>query len=145
MAGASDSRAAVPGDGGSFAQALDVIGNRSALLILREALCGATRFGEFAQRAGISEQVTAARLREFVIHGLLEREDYRRPGQRTRQRYRLTTKGTELSPALVALMQWSDRWFDEPGGGLSSTEARSRGVPDWSSGQPRRMPASWLP
>jgi DNA-binding HxlR family transcriptional regulator len=106
----------MPGDGASLAQALDVIGNRSALLILREALCGATRFGEFAQRAGMSEPVTAARLRELVSHGLLEREDYRRPGHRTRQRYRLTTKGTELLPTIVALTQWSDRWFDEPGG-----------------------------
>lgn len=75
MAGASNRRAALPGDGGSLAKALDVIGNRSALLILREALCGTTRFGEFAQRAGISEPVTAARLRELVGHGLLERED----------------------------------------------------------------------
>ena len=118
MAGTSNRRAALPGDGGSLAKALDVIGNRSALLILREALCGTTRFGEFARRAGISEPVTAARLRELVSHGLLEREDYRRPGQRTRQRYRLTAKGTELLPAIVALTQWSDRWFDEPGGGL---------------------------
>jgi DNA-binding HxlR family transcriptional regulator len=56
-----------------------VIGNRSALLSLREALCDATRFGEFARRAGISEPVAAAWLRELVSHGLLEREDYRRP------------------------------------------------------------------
>ena len=118
MAGASNRRAAQPGGGDSLAQALDAIGNRSALLILRAALCGTTRFGEFAQRAGISEPVAAARLRELVSHGLLEREDYRRPGQRTRQHYRLTTKGTELLPTLVALIQWSDRWFDEPCGGL---------------------------
>jgi DNA-binding HxlR family transcriptional regulator len=117
MAGASNRRAALPG-GGSLPKALDVIGNRSALLILREAHCGTTRFGEFAKRTGISEPVTAVRLRELVSHGLLEREDYRHPGQRTRQRYRLTTKGAELSPAIVTLMQWSDRWFDEPRGGL---------------------------
>jgi DNA-binding HxlR family transcriptional regulator len=80
--------------------------------------CGTKGSGEFAQRAEISEPVTAVRLRELVSHGLLEREDYRRPGQRTRQRYWLTTKGAELLPALVALMQWGDRWFDEPGGGL---------------------------
>jgi DNA-binding PadR family transcriptional regulator len=64
---------------------------------------------------GISEPVTAARLRELVEHGLLERADYREPGQRTRQRYRLTTKGAELLPALVALMQWGGRWLDERG------------------------------
>jgi DNA-binding HxlR family transcriptional regulator len=58
------------GDGGGLAKALDVIGTRSALLILREALCGVTRFAEFAQNAGLSEPVTAARLRELVSHGL---------------------------------------------------------------------------
>jgi DNA-binding HxlR family transcriptional regulator len=88
-----------------------VIGSRSALLILHEALCGTTRFGEFAQRAGISEPVTAVRLRELVSTAC-----YRRPRQRARQRYRLTTKGAELLPALVALMQWNDRCFDEPDG-----------------------------
>jgi DNA-binding HxlR family transcriptional regulator len=65
-----------------------------------------------------SQQASCDCLRELVRHGLLEREDHRRPGQRTRQRYRLTAKGAELFPAPVALLQWSDRWFDEPGGGL---------------------------
>ena len=89
----------------TIAKTLDVISTRSAFLILREAFYGTTRFDEFAQRVGISEPVTAARLRELVDEGLLEREDYREPGQRTRQRYRLTPKGTELFPALAALMQ----------------------------------------
>ena len=60
--------------------------------------------------------MAAARLRELVDDGLLEREDYREPGQRTRQRYRLTEKGEDLLPVLVALMQWGDRWLDERGG-----------------------------
>jgi DNA-binding HxlR family transcriptional regulator len=100
----------------SIARALSVVGARSAFLILREAFYGTTRFDDFAQRAGISEPVAAARLRELVDEGLLEREDYREPGQRTRQRYRLTHKGAELLPALVALMQWGDRWLDDGGG-----------------------------
>ena len=95
-----------------IAGALDVVGTRSAFLILREALYGATRFDEFAQRVGISEPVAAARLRELVRDGLLEHEPYREPGQRTRQGYRLTPKGAELLPALVALMQWGDRWLE---------------------------------
>jgi DNA-binding HxlR family transcriptional regulator len=93
-----------------------VISTRSAFLILREAFYGTTRFDDFAERAGISEPVCAARLRELVDEGLLEREDYREPGQRTRQRYRLTPKGADLFPALAALMQWGDRWLDERGG-----------------------------
>jgi DNA-binding HxlR family transcriptional regulator len=99
-----------------IARALDVIPTRSAFLILREAFYGTTRFDDFAARVGISEPVTAARLRELVEKGLLEREDYREPGQRTRQRYRLTEKGADLFPVLVALMQWGDRWLDEDGG-----------------------------
>src|SRR4030088_3670286 len=84
----------------SIARAMDVVGTRSAFLLLREAFYGTTRFDDFAERVGISEPVTAARLRELVEHGLLEREDYREPGQRTRQRYRLTSKGADLFPAL---------------------------------------------
>ena len=93
-----------------------MVTTRSAFLILREAFYGTDRFDDFAARAGVSEPVAAARLRELVEDGLLEREDYREPGQRTRQRYRLTDKGADLLPVLVALMQWGDRWLDERGG-----------------------------
>jgi DNA-binding HxlR family transcriptional regulator len=103
-------------DGCMIAKALEVIPTRSAFLILREAFYGTTRFDDFAQRVGISEPVTATRLRELVDEGLLEREDYREPGQRTRQRYRLTDKGADLFPALVALMEWGGRWLDDRGG-----------------------------
>ena len=106
-----------------IAKALDVIPTRSAFLILREAFYGTTRFDDFAERVGISEPVTAARLRELVDSGLLEREDYREPGQRTRRRYRLTDKGAALFPVLVALMQWGDRWLDE---GPGRVELRHR-------------------
>ena len=100
----------------TIAKALEVVSTRSALLILREAFYGTTRFDDFAERVGISEPVTAARLRELVDQGLLEREDYREPGQRTRRQYRLTEKGAELFPVLVALMQWGDHWLDDRGG-----------------------------
>jgi DNA-binding HxlR family transcriptional regulator len=104
------------GDRCSIARALGVVSTRSAFLILREAFYGTQRFDDFAERAGISEPVAAARLQELVDEGLLEREDYREPGQRTRRRYRLTEKGAELLPALVALMQWGDRWLQDRGG-----------------------------
>jgi DNA-binding MarR family transcriptional regulator len=70
---------------------------------------------------GISQPVAAARLRELVGDGLLEREPYQEPGRRTRMQYRLTEKGAELFPALVALMQWGDRWL-----GPSGVELRHR-------------------
>jgi DNA-binding HxlR family transcriptional regulator len=108
----------------SLARALDVVSARSAFLILREAFYGTTRFDDFVQRARISEPVAAARLRELVAEGLLEREAYQEPGQRTRHRYRLTDKGEDLLPALVALMQWGDHWLDDRGGPV---ELRHRG------------------
>ncbi len=100
----------------TIAKALDVVSTRSAFLILREAFYGTTRFDDFAERVGISEPVAAARLGELVEQGLLVREAYREPGQRTRQRYVLTEKGADLFPALAALMQWGDRWLDDAGG-----------------------------
>jgi DNA-binding HxlR family transcriptional regulator len=100
----------------SIGKALDVLRNRSTFLLMREAFYGTTRFEDFAERVGLSDPVTAARLRELVDEGLLEREDYREPGKRTRQRYRLTEKGSDLLPTLVALMQWGDRWLDDDGG-----------------------------
>ena len=99
----------------SMASALEVISSRSAILILREAFYGTTRFDDFAERVGISEPVAAARLRELVDDGLLVREPYREPGQRTRMEYRLTDKGAELLPVLVALMRWGDRWLAPAG------------------------------
>jgi DNA-binding HxlR family transcriptional regulator len=116
MIGSLEPRAGWTADRCTIAGTLAVIPTRSTFLILREAFYGTSRFDDFAERAGISEPVTAARLRDLVADGLLEREDYREPGQRTRQRYRLTDKGADLFPALAALMQWGDRWLDRHGG-----------------------------
>src|ERR1700722_12395412 len=76
-----------------IARTLDLVGTRSALLLLREAFYGTTRFADFAERVGISEPVAAARLHELADHGLVERVPYQEPGQRTRMEYRLTGKG----------------------------------------------------
>jgi DNA-binding HxlR family transcriptional regulator len=118
LTGALDPREAWTADRCTIAKALEVLNTRSAVLIMREAFYGTTRFDDFAERVGLSEAATAARLRELVEEGLLEREDYQEPGQRTRQQYRLTAKGGELLPVLLALMQWGDRWLDERGGPL---------------------------
>jgi DNA-binding HxlR family transcriptional regulator len=90
--------------------ALQVVHTRSAFLVLREAFYGAARFEQFTERTGLSEPVTSARLRELVAAEILEREPYRDPGQRTRDAYRLTEKGADLLPVLVALMDWGHRW-----------------------------------
>ena len=99
----------------SMAKALEVVSARSAFLIMREAFYGTTRFDDFAERVGITDAVAAARLRELVAEGLLVREPYREPGQRTRHEYRLTDKGADLFPVLVGLMQWGDRWLNDGG------------------------------
>jgi DNA-binding HxlR family transcriptional regulator len=116
MTGRLDPRSGWTADQCTIAKALEVIPTRSAFLILREAFYGTTRFDDFAQRVELSEPATAARLRELVDQGLLEREDYQEPGQRTRRRYQLTEKGADLFPVLVALMQWGNHWLDGSGG-----------------------------
>jgi DNA-binding HxlR family transcriptional regulator len=99
----------------SVAAALGVVHNASAFLVLRELFYGAERFDEVARRAGLSEPTVAARLRELTADGLLVREDYREPGQRTRQKYRLTDKGADFFPILATLMAWGDRWVNDGG------------------------------
>jgi DNA-binding HxlR family transcriptional regulator len=116
MTGELDPRSGWSATRCTVARSLDVISTRSAFLILREAFYGTTRFDDFALRARVSEPVAAARLRELVAEGLLRQEAYQEPGQRTRQEYRLTEKGADLLPAIVALKQWGDRWLDEDGG-----------------------------
>ena len=96
--------------------ALSVVSTRSAMLIVREAYYGARRFEDFVARVGITEAVAAARLRELTDAGLLRRETYQEPGQRTRQGYRLTQMGLDLFPALIALAQWGDKYLAGPAG-----------------------------
>jgi DNA-binding HxlR family transcriptional regulator len=116
MTGALDPRSGWDAEGCTIAKSLDLLSTKSAFLLLREAFYGATRFDDLSARAGISEPVAAARLKELVERGLLERHEYREPGQRARPGYALTRKGAELLPVLVGLMQWGDRWATDDGG-----------------------------
>ena len=100
----------------SIDAALSVVSTRSAMLIMREAFYGARKFEDFVSRVGITEAVAAARLRELTEAGLLRREPYQEPGQRTRQAYRLTGMGRDLFPALIALAQWGDKYLTGPSG-----------------------------
>lgn len=97
----------------SLVKALDVVGTRSALLILREAYYGTTRFDGFAQRVGITEAATAKQLRKLTDEGLLVKRPYREEGRRTRHEYVLTDKGRDLLPAVLALMQWGNTYLQE--------------------------------
>jgi DNA-binding HxlR family transcriptional regulator len=95
---------------------LRCVGTRSAMLLLREAFYGTTRFDDFVARVGVTEAVAATRLKELVEIGMLQRRPYREPGQRTRYEYVLTDAGTDFLPALLALMQWGDRYLSEASG-----------------------------
>jgi DNA-binding HxlR family transcriptional regulator len=98
--------------------ALSVVGTRSAMLLLREAFYGTTRFHDFARRVGITEAVAAARLRELVEVGIFEKRPYRDEGQRTRHEYLLTDMGRALLPTMLALMRWADEYLQGDGGPL---------------------------
>ena len=93
---------------------LDVVGTKSALLILREAYYGTTRFEDFCGRVGITKAAAAARLNDLVGAGLLTRRPYREPGQRTRDEYVLTKAGTDFMPVVWALFQWGQRHLPDP-------------------------------
>ncbi|MGO9380769.1 MAG: winged helix-turn-helix transcriptional regulator [Mycobacterium sp.] len=76
-----------------------------------------------ARGAKLSEKITAARLKELVDEGLLERRPYHAPGQRRREDYHLTAKGQGLLPALLGLMQWADQWVRSDGGRVALSHA----------------------
>ena len=104
-----------PGDHCPIDRAMQVVGTRSAMLLMREAYYGTTRFDAFASRVGVTEAVAAKRLRELVDIGLLAREPYQEPGQRTRHEYVLTESGLDLMPAVFALGQWGAKHLPRQG------------------------------
>lgn len=97
----------------SIAATLEVVGDRWTVLILRDVFRGARRFGELQEGLGIARNLLSDRLSRLVEHGVLEKVPYQqRP---LRCEYRLTAKGADLSPALIALMRWGDQWYAEAG------------------------------
>ncbi|MFE2750492.1 winged helix-turn-helix transcriptional regulator [Actinosynnema sp. NPDC059335] len=112
----------------SLARAVDVVGERWTLLVLREAFVGATRFSEFRARLGIASDVLAARLAKLVDAGLLARQGYREPGQRPRDGYRLTEAGRRLNLVLCALQQWGDEHLPRTATGVAYRSVDGRPV-----------------
>ncbi len=96
--------------------AVGIIGERATFLVLREAFNGVRRFDDIQHRTAIPRQVLSDRLARLVGEGLLRKVPYQQAGQRSRDEYRLTSKGLDLYPVLVALMQWGDRYEIGPGG-----------------------------
>jgi DNA-binding HxlR family transcriptional regulator len=100
----------------SVKRTLDIVGEKWTLLVMREAFYGARRFEQFQSRIGCARNLLSERLRTLVEAGLLRRVPYQKAGQRERSEYRLTDKGLDLMTAVVALMQWGDRWASDPDG-----------------------------
>lgn len=113
----------------SIARSLQIVGERWSLLILREAFYGHRRFEQFQRRIGIARNLLATRLATLVEHGVLDRQSYQEPGQRSRHEYRLTAKGKELYPILVALLDWGDRHAADPEGPALLLHHRDCGAP----------------
>src|SRR6201992_715795 len=88
---------------------MSVVGTKSAMLIMREAYYGTTRFDDFACRVGITKAAAAARRAELVRLGLLKRRPYREPGQRGRDEYVLTEAGIDFMPVVWSMFQWGQR------------------------------------
>jgi DNA-binding HxlR family transcriptional regulator len=97
----------------SIAHALEAVGERWTLLILRDAFLGTRRFDDFQRNLGIARNVLQSRLEHLVEAGILRRERYQERPERFE--YRLTRKGVDLWPVLVSLMKWGDR-HAAPGG-----------------------------
>jgi DNA-binding HxlR family transcriptional regulator len=90
----------------SIARSLELIGERWTILVLREAFLGTRRFEEFQRNLGVARNVLQARLERLVDAGVLRRVQYQeRPA---RHEYRLTRKGLDFWPVLVALLNWGD-------------------------------------
>jgi DNA-binding HxlR family transcriptional regulator len=93
----------------SIARALEVIGERWSLLIVRDALfAGSTRYSDFQRALGIATNILKSRLDAFVEAGIMRRHRYSE--QPELYEYLLTDKGRSLAHALVALSEWGDQW-----------------------------------
>jgi DNA-binding HxlR family transcriptional regulator len=92
----------------SVAGALEIVGERWTLLIMREVLFGRRRFGEIRRNIGIAPNILSDRLALLVEHGLLKRKLYSEHPET--YEYVPTRKGLELNSVIVALLQWGDKY-----------------------------------
>jgi DNA-binding HxlR family transcriptional regulator len=105
-------RTSLEGDGCPIARSLDTIGDWWSMLIIRDALLGRRRFGEFQKNLGLAKNILAARLRMLVDQGILKLAPA--SDGSAYQEYVLTDKGRGIFPILVALRQWSEAFDDQP-------------------------------
>lgn len=108
---------------------LDLIGEKWTLLILRDAFNGVRRFDDLRRHVGLADAVLSDRLRKLVTAGILTTVPYQERGSRTRHEYRLTPKGRDLWPILVALRQWGETYVANPEGPVIEVRHRDCGAP----------------
>jgi len=111
----------------SIARCLEQVGDWWTLLIVREAFFGTRRFGEFQSHLGIAPNVLSARLQSLVQHGILQAVAESENGRVLD--YRLTDKGRDLFPVIIAMLQWGDRHAAAPDGPPVQIVDRESGRP----------------
>ena len=109
----------------SVARALEVVGERWTLLVLRDAFLGVRRFDDFQRSLGVARNVLTSRLGRLVEEGVLERVAYQQRPERFE--YRLTEKGLGLWPVVVSLLRWGDEHYPEDAGPPKILEHRGCG------------------
>lgn len=114
-------RNAVADQNCSVAKTVAVVGDTWTLLVLREAFFRVTRFDQMQRNLGIARNVLADRLERLVEHEILERVLYSE--HPPRYEYKLTEKGRDLYPALIALMQWGDKYACDAGAPVTLVHA----------------------
>lgn len=115
-------------DNCTIGRAMAILGEKWTVVVLREVFTGVRRFDDMRQRTGIPRQVLANRLARLVDEDVLRRVPYREPGARVRHEYRLTDKGFDLYPVLVAVREWGDRYLADPEGPPLATVHRDCGA-----------------
>jgi DNA-binding HxlR family transcriptional regulator len=109
--------------------ALRILGEKWTFMVLREAFSGVRRFDDMQRRTRAPRQILSDRLARLVRDGLLRKVPYQDQGQRRRYEYRLTDKGLDLYPMLVALMEWGERYAASPAGPQALLTHRGCGQP----------------
>lgn len=93
---------------------IEIVGDAWTLMILRDMFLGARRFDDLQRQTGCSPHLLSQRLKRLEAEKIVKRRAYsERP---LRHEYRLTERGRDLWPVVVALKSWGDRWLTRPGG-----------------------------
>ena len=109
----------------SLAQTLSVVGERWSLLIIRDASFGVSRFDDFQKSLGVARNMLSTRLKQLTEAGILVRT----PDEQGRFEYRLTEKGWDLMPVLLAMTHWGDRHMPPEQGERVTFVDKSKGRP----------------